>query len=86
MKEYRGYYICPHCEEKFEWRFVDFGFRKGHGEMVTDVFEVNAAPLVAQCSISLSRDQKKVLRCYCAHCQTPVEIDDTGDIPKELFA
>ena len=86
MNIYTGFYICPHCEEKFEWEFKDFGFRKGAGEMFVP-FEIADRPKIAQCSIVWSNTQeKKIIRCYCTHCQMPVELEDTGDIPQDLLA
>ena len=86
MKTYRGFFICPHCEEKFEWEFVDHEFRRGTGELITDVHTINADTTISKCVIrKLTKPDRKALCCYCSHCQMPVEIDDTGDIPTELF-
>lgn len=85
MTKYTGFYICPFCEEKFEWEYVDDGHRKGMDEFIVSV-DLLHNPTVSQCSISLSILGTKSLTGYCTHCQTLVEIKDTGNIPKELFS
>ena len=86
MQKYTGFYICPHCEEKFEWAYVDDGYRKGSIRFFAEPIEAVHKTSVAQCKISLSRTGTKILTGHCTHCQTPVEIKDTGNIPKELFS
>ena len=86
MQKYTGFYICPYCEEKFEWEYIDDGCRKGSDFYVAEAIDAVHNPSVAQCKISISRTGAKVLTGHCTHCQAFVEIKGTGNIPKELFS
>lgn len=85
MEKYTGSYICPYCEKKFEWEYIDNGYRKGMEPFIAAPIEAVHNPSVAQCTIS-KNGVSKVLTGYCTHCQILVEIKDTGNIPKELFS
>lgn len=84
MKKYSGTYICPHCEEKFSWEYIDTGYRGG--PFTSEVQTVDDNTSIAKCDIVVARTGLKALCGYCTHCQMFVEIDDTGNIPRELFS
>lgn len=85
MKTYTGTYICPHCEEQFEWEFVDDGYRRGMGRFQTEVYVPNTNPSITKCKMISTRTGSKALCGYCSHCQMFVELKGIDSIPTELL-
>ena len=85
MKTYTGTELCRVCGKKFRWEYVDYGFRQGMGEYITEVVEIPNNRSVAICNRKVVTPLKsEFFTSHCPHCQADVAIPCSENIMKEL--
>ena len=84
MKTYTGTEYCRHCDEEFDWVYIDDGYRKGAGFYVSPVIPPSD-PNVVRCKHNVIIPGKlEYFTTYCPHCHAPVSIECNERILEEL--
>lgn len=85
MKTYNGTEICRVCGKEFQWEYIDYGFRHGMGEHISEFVEITNNPSVAMCNHKVVTPLKsEFFTSHCPHCQTDIAIPCSENIMKEL--
>lgn len=85
MKTYTGIETCKFCGKKFEWEFIDDGYRPWMRQYVSPAYVINTDPLIAKCKryIAIPK-QSEYLSTHCPHCDHPILIECSESMIAEL--